>query len=113
MGLCMEEAARHKLRFVVLDRPNPNTGLLVDGPIAEEKYFGFTAYGPLPVVHGMTVGELAKLFNREFNIGCDLTVVPMEGWDRRMWWDQTGVTWVNPSPNIQSPTQALLYLSIG
>ena len=113
MGLCMEEAARHKLRFVVLDRPNPNTGVLVDGPLAQKQHFGFTAYGPIPVAHGMTVGELATLFNKEFDINCKLDVVPMEHWDRRMWWDQTGVKWVDPSPNIRSPTQALLYLAVG
>ena len=113
LGLCMEEAAKHKIRVVVLDRPNPNTGLIVDGPVAQKPYFGFIAYGPIPLAHGMTVGELAGLFNREFNIGCDLVVVRMEGWRRAMWWDETGLQWVNPSPNIRNPTQALLYLAIG
>ena len=113
LGLCMEEAARRKIRVVVLDRPNPNTGLVVDGPVAQKKYFGFTAYGPIPVAHGMTVGELARLFNEEFGVHCDLDVVPIEGWKRTMWWDDTGWLWVNPSPNIRNPTQALLYLAVG
>ena len=113
MGLCMEAAAQQKVKVMVLDRPNPVTGLLVDGPIADKSDLGFTAYGPLPVAHGMTVGELAKLFNREYGINCDLTVVPMRGWQRSMWWDETGRMWVNPSPNLRNPTQALLYLAIG
>lgn len=113
MGLCMEEAAKHKVQFMVLDRPNPNSGLILDGPIAQKSHFSFIAYGPLPVVHGMTVGELAKLFNTEYGIGCQLEVVPVEGWTRSMMWDDTGLKWVNPSPNIRSPLQALLYLSVG
>ena len=113
MGICMEEAAKHKLKMVVLDRPNPNTGLVVEGPIAQKKHFGFIAYGPIPVSHGMTVGELAQLFNAEMGIGCDLQVVPVDGWKRHMWWDETGLAWVNPSPNIRNPTQAMLYPGIG
>lgn len=113
LGLCMEEAAKHKVKVVVLDRPNPNTGQVVEGPIAQPKHFSFICYGPLPVSHGMTVGELAKFFNAELKIGCDLQVVPMEGWSRTMWWDDTGWAWVNPSPNIRNPTQAMLYPGIG
>ena len=113
MGICMEEAAKHKLKMVVLDRPNPNTGLVVEGPIAQKKHFGFIAYGPIPVSHGMTVGELAQFFNAEMGIGCDLQVIPVDGWKRHMWWDETGLAWVNPSPNIRNPTQAMLYPGIG
>lgn len=113
MGLCMEEAAKHRLRFVVLDRPNPITGRLIDGPIADEAHFGFTAYGPIPLVHGMTVGELAGLFNAERGIGCDLQVIACRGWRRSMWFDETGLTWINPSPNMRNPTQALLYPAVG
>jgi uncharacterized protein YbbC (DUF1343 family) len=113
MGNCMQEAAKRKLKFVVLDRPNPIRGVVVDGPIAEEKFFGFTAFGPLPVAHGMTAGELAKLFNDEYKINCDLTVVPVEGWTRDMWYDATGLTWVNPSPNMRNLTEATLYPCIG
>ena len=113
LGLCMEEAAKHKVRIVVLDRPNPNTGHIVEGPIAQKKHFSFICYGPLPVSHGMTVGELARFFNEETKIGCDLQVVPMEGWSRNMWWDETLLAWVNPSPNIRNPTQSLLYTGVG
>jgi uncharacterized protein YbbC (DUF1343 family)/CubicO group peptidase (beta-lactamase class C family) len=113
LGLCMEECAKRKIRLVVLDRPNPNTGQTVEGPIAQKKHFSFICYGPLPVAHGMTVGELAKYFNEEMKIGCDLDVVAMEGWNRSMWWDDTGWAWVNPSPNIRNPTQAMLYPGIG
>lgn len=109
MGLCMEEAAKNKLRMVVLDRPNPITGLIVEGPIADKMPFSFTAYGPLPVSHGMTIGELAQLFNGEFGVKCDLTVIQCEGWKRAMWFDETGLTWLNPSPNMRNVTQALLY----
>jgi uncharacterized protein YbbC (DUF1343 family) len=113
MGYCMEEAAKAKVAVVVLDRPNPIGGDKVEGPIATEKHLGFTAYKPIPVVHGMTVGELAKMFNAVYDIKCDLTVVPMQGWTRDMLWDETGVKWINPSPNMRSPTQAMLYPAIG
>jgi uncharacterized protein YbbC (DUF1343 family) len=113
MGICMEEAAKRGLRFVVLDRPNPITGNIVAGPIADEKHLGFTAFRPVPVSHGMTIGELAKMFNDHFKINCDLQVIEMEGWRRDMWWEQTGVKWVNPSPNMRSTTEALLYLGVG
>lgn len=113
MGLCMEEAAKHNVEFVVLDRPNPISGVRVEGPSADEKHLSFIAYRPIPLVHGMTVGELAAFFNAEYRIGARLTVVPMEGWRREMYWDDTGVRWVNPSPNMRSPTQALLYPAIG
>jgi uncharacterized protein YbbC (DUF1343 family)/CubicO group peptidase (beta-lactamase class C family) len=113
LGLCMEAAAARKIQFFVLDRPNPNTGFIVDGPLADEKNLGFVAYAPVPVSHGMTEGELARMFNVERHINCDLTVINMQGWRRRMWWDETGRLWVNPSPNMRNLTQSLLYLGIG
>jgi uncharacterized protein YbbC (DUF1343 family) len=109
MGLCMEAAARKKLAMFVLDRPNPITGKIVEGPIADEKHLGFTAFRPIPVSHGMTFGELAQMFNEHFKVGCDLHVVKIEGWTRDMWFDATGLTWVNPSPNMRNLNQALLY----
>ncbi len=112
LGYAMEEAAKHGLRVVVLDRPNPITGTRVFGPL-NERDGQFTAYHPVPLVHGMTVGELARLFNAERGIGCDLVVVAMEGWKRDMWFDETGLPWVNPSPNMRSLTQAALYPAIG
>src|SRR5205085_8754451 len=102
LGNCMEEAAKRSIRVIVLDRPNPVTGLIVDGPLADPGKLGFTAYMPMPVSHGMTIGELAKMFNAERKINCDLIVVPIENWKRRMWWDETGLTWVNPSPNMRN-----------
>ncbi len=113
MGLCMEACAENNVKFIVLDRPNPIGGLRVDGAINDAKHSGFTAYRKLPLVHGMTVGELAGLFNAEFKIGCDLAVIPMTGWKRSMYWEETGVKWVNPSPNMRSVTQAILYPAIG
>ncbi len=112
LGYALEAAARHKLKMVVLDRPNPITGLIVDGPIADKNRYGFTAYGPLPVVHGMTFGELARMCNVEYGINCDLTVVELQGWRRSMWFDETGLTWVSPSPNMRNLTQATLYPAV-
>lgn len=112
LGYAMEAAAKHGLKMVVLDRPNPITGLIVDGPIADKERYGFTAYGPLPVVHGMTFGELALMCNTEYSVNCDLTLVELQGWRRSMWWDQTGLMWVNPSPNMRNLTQAILYPAI-
>lgn len=110
LGICMEAAAKHHIKFVLLDRPNPITGTFVDGPVADK--FGFTAYGPMPVAHGMTFGELARLYNDAWNVHCDLTVVQVEGWRRQMWYDETGLTWVNPSPNLRNLNQAILYPAI-
>jgi len=113
LGLCMEAAAEKGIRFVVLDRPNPNNGRTIDGPLLEPDLKGFASHYRLPTRHGMTVGELAQLYKGEFNINCDLTVIPMENWRRRMWFDETGVPWVDPSPNIRNTLQAELYVGIG
>lgn len=113
LGYAMEEAAKHKVRVVVLDRPNPIAPLGVAGPDAEVDRLSFIAYRPIPVAHGMTIGELAKLFNTHFKINCDLQVIQVEGWHRGQWWDETGLTWINPSPNMRNTTQALLYPGIG
>ncbi|HOA75138.1 MAG TPA: DUF1343 domain-containing protein [Phycisphaerae bacterium] len=110
MGLAMEAAAElGGIKVIVLDRPNPITGTRVDGPISDKNRPRFTAFGPLPVMHGMTIGELARLFNREYGINCDLTVIDVKGWKRGMWWDETGLLWINPSPNMRNLTQATLY----
>lgn len=113
MGLVMEAAAEHGVAVVVLDRPNPINGVDVQGPVTDEGQEGFTAFSQIALRHGMTVGELAGYFNREHDIRCDLTVVPMEGWRRDMWYDQTGLWWINPSPNMRNLTQAALYPAIG
>ncbi|MDW8130569.1 MAG: DUF1343 domain-containing protein [Bryobacterales bacterium] len=109
MAYAMEEAARRKIPFVVLDRPNPITGTRVEGPMLEPGLESFVGYMPMPLRHGMTVGELAQFFNRENRIGVELNVVRMEGWQRGDWFDSTGLTWVDPSPNMRSLNAALLY----
>jgi uncharacterized protein YbbC (DUF1343 family)/CubicO group peptidase (beta-lactamase class C family) len=113
VGLVMEEAAKARLPVFVLDRPNPIGGLDIEGPIADADKLSFTAYHTIPVRHGMTIGELAQLFNDERKIGCDLRVIKMDGWQRVMWLDETNLTWVNPSPNMRSLTEATLYPGIG
>ena len=113
LGYVMEEAAKAGKPVFVLDRPNPIGGVDVEGPIADAERLSFTAYHRLPVRHGMTIGELGKLFNQQRNIGCDLRVIEMSGWRRSMWLDETNLTWVNPSPNMRSLTEATLYPAIG
>lgn len=113
LGYVMEEAARAGLPVFVLDRPNPIGGLAVEGPIADADKLSFTAYHTIPVRHGMTIGEMAQLFNQDRKINCDLRVIKMEGWQRAMWFDATNLTWVNPSPNMRSLTEATLYPGIG
>jgi uncharacterized protein YbbC (DUF1343 family)/CubicO group peptidase (beta-lactamase class C family) len=117
-GLAMEEAARNKIKFVVLDRPNPINGYDIEGPVADAELtadakYSFTSYHAIPVRHGLTVGELARLFNSERKISADLTVIKMEGWRRADFFDGTSLAWVNPSPNMRSLTEALLYPGIG
>lgn len=113
MGLAMEAAAEHGVRFVVLDRPNPINGVDVAGPVADADALSFTAYHRLPVRHGMTIGELALMFRSERNLDLELEIVKLENWDRSAYFDGTGLRWVNPSPNMRSLTQALLYPGIG
>lgn len=109
LGYFLEAAAQAGIELVVLDRPDPITGSFVQGPVADAGHESFTNYWAVPVRHGMTVGELAKMFNAERNINARLTVVPMEGWQRGDWFDSTGLTWVSPSPNLRSVTEAALY----
>jgi uncharacterized protein YbbC (DUF1343 family)/CubicO group peptidase (beta-lactamase class C family) len=109
----MEEAARYGIPVVVLDRPNPITGRVVEGPLMDADLQSFTAPHPIPVRTGMTIGEFGRMAAVERKIPVALTVVPLEGWDRGSWYDETGLPWVNPSPNIRSLTQALLYSGIG
>ena len=112
MAYAMEEAARHGIAFYVLDRPNPITGRAVEGPPLDEENRSFIGYFPAPARHGMTLGELASMFNAERKIGADLRVIKMEGWRRDLWFDETGQPWIDPSPNIQTLEQALLYPGI-
>ncbi len=114
LALVMEAAKENDKAVVVLDRPNPIGGEAVEGPVLEDALKGdFIAYFPLPMRHGMTVGELALLYNREFGIGCRLEVVRMEGWKRSMYFDETGLPWVNPSPNMRSLEAAISYPGLG
>lgn len=113
LGNVMEESAKAGLPVFVLDRPNPIGGLVVEGPLADADKLSFTAYHTIPVRHGMTIGELAQLFNQDRKINCDLRIIKMEGWQRTMWFDATNLTWVNPSPNMRSLTEATLYPGIG
>jgi len=108
----MEECAKRGIAVVVLDRPNP-IGAAIEGPVQDASALGFTGYFPMPIRHGMTLGELARLFNAERKIGATLTVVPMKNWRRTDWFDDTGLTWTNPSPNMRNMNAAVLYPGIG
>jgi uncharacterized protein YbbC (DUF1343 family) len=103
MALSMQAAARAKIPFVVLDRPNPIGGEIVEGALLDPRFTSFVGMYPIPARHGMTVGELATFFNREFGIGVELIVARTEGWRRAQWFSDTGLPWVNPSPNLRSP----------
>jgi len=109
LGYFLEAAAKIGIEMVVLDRPNPITGSFVQGPVADEGKESFTNYWTVPVRHGMTVGELARMFNTERGFNAKLTVIAMDGWQRGDWFDSTGLSWVNPSPNLRSVTEAALY----
>jgi uncharacterized protein YbbC (DUF1343 family) len=113
MAYAMEAAAAAGLDFYVLDRPDPLTAASVQGPVLDPDLHSFIGYYPLPVRYGMTPGELARLFNRERHIGARLQVVKMEGYQRGAWFDETGLPWVNPSPNIRNLAQAILYAGVG
>ena len=109
MGYVMEAAAQHRLKVFVLDRPNPIGAGSVRGPMLDPDLRSFTGYFPMPVQHGMTIGELARMFNGEMRIGADLMVVAMRGYRRQSWFDELGLPWVNPSPNLRSLRGAILY----
>jgi uncharacterized protein YbbC (DUF1343 family)/CubicO group peptidase (beta-lactamase class C family) len=113
MAYVMEEAASRGIAVVVLDRPNPINGFQIEGPMLDKEQLGFTGYLPMPIRHGLTLGELARLFNGENKIGANLTVVPVRNWHRDDWFDDTGLPWINPSPNMRSLNQATLYPGIG
>jgi uncharacterized protein YbbC (DUF1343 family) len=113
MAYVMEEAAKRQLPVIVLDRPNPVDGVRIEGPVLDKSLVGFTGYMPMPIRHGMTLGELAQLFNAENHIGADLTVVPLKHWRRDAWFDETGLPWINPSPNMRNLLQATLYPGVG
>jgi len=113
MGHAMQAAAENGVGFMVLDRPNPINGVTVSGPMLDHGKQSFTGFHRLPVRHGMTTGELARMFRAELELDLDLEVVALEGWQRTDYFDDTGLPWVNPSPNMRSLTEALLYPGIG
>ncbi|MGO9640046.1 MAG: exo-beta-N-acetylmuramidase NamZ domain-containing protein [Candidatus Acidiferrales bacterium] len=112
MGYAMEAAARRHIEFYVLDRPDPLGGERVEGPVLDRDKTSFVGYFPMPVRMGMTLGEMARMFNAENHLGCDLHVIGMKNWSRAEWFDQTGLPWVNPSHNLRSFTAELLYPGI-
>ena len=114
MAYVLEEAAKRRLPVIVLDRPNPINGFQIEGPALDKAQVGFTGYyAPMPIRHGLTIGELARLFNGENKIGADLTVIAAKNWQRDAWFDETALPWINPSPNMRNLIQATLYPGIG
>lgn len=109
----MEEAAKKGIEVVVLDRPNPINGLIIDGPMLEEKWRSYIGYINTPYCHGMTIGELAHFFNEEYAVGCKLKVIPMKGWERSMSYRDTGLAWIPPSPNVPEPDTPFFCPSTG
>ena len=107
MAYVIEEAAKRRLPVIVLDRPNPINGFQIEGPALDKAQLGFTGYhAPMPIRHGLTIGELARLFNGENKIGADLTVIAAKNWQRDAWFDETALPWINPSPNMRNLIQA-------
>ncbi len=113
LGYFLEGCAKAGKELIVLDRPNPITGIFVQGPVLDPGKSTFVGYHSVPIRHGMTMGELAQLFNAERNINAKLTVVKMEGWQRGDWYDSTGLLWISPSPNLRTVTEATLYPGVG
>ncbi|MFP4548095.1 MAG: exo-beta-N-acetylmuramidase NamZ domain-containing protein [Fidelibacterota bacterium] len=113
MSYSMEAARESNIPFIVLDRPNPLGGELVDGPILEKQYKSFVGMYPIPYVYGLTCGEIAKFFNKEYDINCDLKIVKMKGWKREMTFEDTGLQWIPTSPHIPHAISALYYPTTG
>ena len=109
LSYCMEAARTFKKKVLLLDRPNPVNGITVEGNCLSEDCISFVGRYPLPMRHGLTIGELAMLFNRHFNIGCELEIVEMKNWQRRMFFQDTGLPWIPPSPNLPTPASAMVY----
>jgi uncharacterized protein YbbC (DUF1343 family) len=109
MANCLRAAARHGVRVIVCDRPNPVGGAAVEGPRLDPAYASFVGQYPIPLRHGLTIGEIARFFNHEFGLGAALDVVPLSGWRREMYYDDTGLPWVIPSPNLPTLDSAIVY----
>jgi uncharacterized protein YbbC (DUF1343 family) len=113
VGYVLEEAATRKVSVVVLDRPNPVDGFDIEGPLQDASALGFVGYLRMPIRHGLTLGEMARLINGERRLGAQLTVVAMRNWRRGDWFDDTGLPWANPSPNLRNMVAATLYPGVG
>jgi uncharacterized protein YbbC (DUF1343 family) len=109
MAHAMRACKKHGLEMFVLDRPNPINGVYVEGNVLSPSFSSFVGFYPIPMRHGMTTGELARLFNEEFNIKCNLTVIPMDGWRRNLWYDECGFPFIPPSPNMPHLSTAIVY----
>jgi uncharacterized protein YbbC (DUF1343 family) len=109
LGYTLEAAGKKDIEYFVLDRPNPINGIAVEGPVLDPDLTSYIGYFPMPIRHGMTVGELAQMYNGEFPIHAKLHVVKMHDWQRTDWFDETGQTWINPSPNLRNLTEEILY----
>ena len=109
MRYCMEESAKNNITFIILDRPNPLGGILVDGPILDMNFESFVGCAPIPYVHGMTVGEIGLFLNEELKINCNLKVIKMEGWKRKMLWEDNSLLWIPTSPHIPEPDTPFYY----
>ena len=109
LGLALQACAENKIPLIVLDRPNAINGSIIEGPVLDPALQSFVGHGPLPIRFGMTLGELAKFYNAELNIGAELEIIPVSGWTRAQWFDETGLPWVPPSPNMPHLTTATLY----
>jgi len=109
MSYCLEAAKKFGKKVVVLDRPNPVNGRMIEGNLLTPECASFVGRYPIPMRHGLTIGELSLLFNNDFGIGCDLDVIPMQGWKRNMFFTHTGLPWIPPSPNMPSPVTAMVY----
>ena len=109
LSYCLEAALKYNVRVLVLDRPNPVNGIDIEGNLLASDCKSFVGRFPIPMRHGLTIGELAVLFNDHFDIGCNLEVIPMKGWKRRMLFADTGLPWIAPSPNLPTPISALVY----
>ena len=109
VSFCLEIAAALKKQVIILDRPNPIGGTQVEGNILSKRYASFVGRFPVPMRHGLTMGEILQFFNQKFQMGCDLTVIPMTGWKRQMYWQDTGLSWIAPSPNLPTPQSCMVY----
>lgn len=109
ISFCLEVAAKLNKKVVILDRPNPIGGTQIEGNILSKKFKSFVGRFPIPMRHGMTIGEISQFFNKEFNLGCSLTIIPMTGWKRKMYWNDTKLSWISPSPNLPTYESCLVY----